>query len=261
MILLKIWTFWEPPEKIPGYLRLCMRTWEKFLPDAEINLINYSNMRDYVDVDEYDPSLFSGRYRVDQIADALRALLLEKYGGIWLDFDTIILKDSAKKYFDMTTYNEGVEAVFFGNSATRGVHLAFINTVPHSKLMKYWIERAKDKIANFVAPRPGVFFAYLGNSIVDSYVKATTADEVVVLDRRLVMPELEPLPVTFKLKQHKVVYQDFFWNQKKHLADIDFDMLMLHNSWATKTIKAKNEKDFLASDCTMANILREILEL
>ena len=100
---MRIWTFWEPRDKMPAYLQLCMRTWQKFLPDAQITLLDYSNIREYVDIDEYDQSLYSGNFRLDQIADALRALLLEKHGGVWLDVDTIILKSSARKYFELKT--------------------------------------------------------------------------------------------------------------------------------------------------------------
>ncbi len=96
---MRIWTFWEPREKMPAYLQLCMRTWKKFLPKAEITVVDYSNMRDFVDVDVYGKALFDNNFRIDQIADAIRALLLEKYGGVWLDVDTIILNSSANKYF------------------------------------------------------------------------------------------------------------------------------------------------------------------
>lgn len=27
----KVFTFWEPKENVPGYIRLCMKTWAKCL--------------------------------------------------------------------------------------------------------------------------------------------------------------------------------------------------------------------------------------
>ena len=131
---MNIWTFWEPRDKMPAYLQLCMRTWEKFLPNAKINLLDYSNIGNFIDVNEYDESLFSGQFRIDQIADALRALLLEKHGGIWLDVDTIILNRSAQKYFTADGMGGGSEAIFFGKPKERGVHLAFIKVKPHARI-------------------------------------------------------------------------------------------------------------------------------
>ena len=36
-----IYTFWEPKEKIPGYIKLCIKTWEKNLPKYKINILDY----------------------------------------------------------------------------------------------------------------------------------------------------------------------------------------------------------------------------
>jgi hypothetical protein len=38
----RIFTFGEPKENLPAYLKLCMKTWEKFLPDYEIIKANTS---------------------------------------------------------------------------------------------------------------------------------------------------------------------------------------------------------------------------
>ena len=44
----KIFTFWEPKEKIPAYIKLCMQTWEKFLPEYEVIVVDYSNIYEYL---------------------------------------------------------------------------------------------------------------------------------------------------------------------------------------------------------------------
>lgn len=38
----RIFTFWESNSTIPMYLKLCMETWEKYLPEYEIVFLNYS---------------------------------------------------------------------------------------------------------------------------------------------------------------------------------------------------------------------------
>lgn len=44
----KIFTFWEPSKHIPSYIKLCMQTWTKFLPDYEIVVLDYSNLDEYL---------------------------------------------------------------------------------------------------------------------------------------------------------------------------------------------------------------------
>lgn len=44
----KIFTFWEPKENLSGYVHLCMKTWSKFLPDYEIVVCDYKNLKDYL---------------------------------------------------------------------------------------------------------------------------------------------------------------------------------------------------------------------
>ena len=43
-----IFTFWEPKEKMPAYLKLCMKTWKKYLPDYEIIQLNFDNLSEYL---------------------------------------------------------------------------------------------------------------------------------------------------------------------------------------------------------------------
>ena len=42
----RLFTFWEPKEKMPAYIRLCMQTWKKFLPECEVVLLDYSNLEE-----------------------------------------------------------------------------------------------------------------------------------------------------------------------------------------------------------------------
>ena len=96
---MQIFSYWEPKQNIPTYLQLCVETWKKNLPGFPITILDNSNIKQYIDIDSYGANLFSGKFSLPQIADAIRAMLLEKYGGIWFDLDTIILNKSAQLYF------------------------------------------------------------------------------------------------------------------------------------------------------------------
>ena len=79
----KIFTFWEPKDKIPFYLKLCIETWKRNLPDFEIVVLDYSNIFNYIDKNTFNKILYNKKYfSLPQVADCFRIALLYKYGGI-----------------------------------------------------------------------------------------------------------------------------------------------------------------------------------
>ena len=86
-----IWMYWEnkPGRTKPSYLDLCFKTIYKHNHlDFKIHLL------DEVSVNTYLPNLRSDiqKLSIPQKADYIRLSLLYKYGGIWLDSDTIMVK-------------------------------------------------------------------------------------------------------------------------------------------------------------------------
>ncbi len=79
----KIFTFWEPEESIPGYLKLCMKTWTKFLPDKEIIILNYKNLNKWLGKQLYNEILYSD-FSLPKQADAIRCAVLCRGGGFGL---------------------------------------------------------------------------------------------------------------------------------------------------------------------------------
>ena len=51
------------------------------------------------------------------------------------------------------------------------------------------------------------------------------------------------------------------FNNKFHLSDIKkTNMIMLHNSWTPEWYKLFTKDQVLSYDCTMSNILREVIK-
>jgi mannosyltransferase OCH1-like enzyme len=86
----KIFTFGEPEAALPGYLRLCLRTWRRFLPDYEIVVLNYSNLDQWLGKDCYDASMYKN-FSLPKQAYAVRCAVLKRWGGVWFDTDTFTL--------------------------------------------------------------------------------------------------------------------------------------------------------------------------
>ena len=43
-----IFTFYEPKNKIPGFLSLCIKTWKKFLPEYKVIILDYNKTKYYL---------------------------------------------------------------------------------------------------------------------------------------------------------------------------------------------------------------------
>ena len=249
-----VYTFWEPRESIPFYLQLCMETWKKFLPNATIIVLDYKNIGEFLDVRELGLNLFSDkRFNLLHVSDAIRVALLAKHGGVWIDVDTVILNSNAEKYF---LPDEKHRTVFFGNPKHRNTRICFINTPPNAMCMNLWRESIKEKIWR-LNPSTKVDWDFFGNKFIDAYAKKYL-DEIEIIDTKLAMPELEIMSKTIN---YEASYQVYYFLQNHHLADVNADMLMLHNSWSPPFFKQLSPQDFFRVDCTMVNVLAEALEI
>lgn len=254
---MQIWTFWEPKDKIPYYLQLCMRTWTKFLPDANVTVLDFSNIQNFINISDFGENLLSGRFTLPQIADAIRVMLLEKYGGIWLDVDTVILDRAAKNFFDA---DKNYSLTAFGNIQRQSVRICFLNAKAHSNLLKSWLEFVKNRVKS-LEPTTQVTWDYLGNAFVDDYLKSHP-DEIKLLDNDCVHPEYEFLPHLSEYSNSYLrAYVEYYFLQSRHIEDVSESMLLLHNSWTPAPVKTMGEKDFLRCNFTLANILMAALNL
>jgi len=89
----KLWTYWEDPidgsSKKSGYIDMCFETMKFHCSDSfDIHILNRDNAVDFIKV---DPVFHEFKWPVARSC-YIRILLLAKYGGIWLDADTLIVK-------------------------------------------------------------------------------------------------------------------------------------------------------------------------
>lgn len=102
---INVFTYWEGPKHI--YIEMCFKTMKKNLKQCKIHFLNDKN------INEYLPELPKTikRLPIYQQSDIIRVYLLHKYGGVWIDADTVILKD-CRLLFDTDKY----DFIGFGNS-------------------------------------------------------------------------------------------------------------------------------------------------
>jgi len=86
-----IWMYWEnKPNKIkPKYLDLCYQTIIKHNPNFHVHLLNEKNIYNFIPNLRKDLDMYLS---IPQKTDIIRLELLYRYGGIWIDSDTIVFK-------------------------------------------------------------------------------------------------------------------------------------------------------------------------
>lgn len=90
---LKVWLYWDKEDKKSDFIRLCYDTIYKYCVNFEIVETNDNS------IDYYLPNIVFPEFKVIQHrADFIRVNLLKAYGGVWLDSDTIVLRDPSIIY-------------------------------------------------------------------------------------------------------------------------------------------------------------------
>ena len=103
-----VWCCWWQGEKsMPELVRLCYERLKQVIPceRGEIKLITLDNYTDYVVFPEHIMRKFeSGLITMTTMSDVLRFLLLEKYGGYWLDATVFFSGEIPEQYFSGNFY-------------------------------------------------------------------------------------------------------------------------------------------------------------
>ena len=269
----RIFTFWEPRSNMPGYLHLCMRTWEKFLPDYEVVACDYSNIGDYLDKNTISKILYK-KMPLPQQADCVRAALLKTHGGIWLDADTIITSA------DCFNWMKKSEVVMIGRPSIAGrVHVGFIYTSKsNTNFINAWYSALPSRIRDYRRFYEFVFLRwifrkkwlemrkwnYCSNAVTDPIWKNFSHDEFMLIDRDTIgaLPEFlsELDDGSLSLRQ---LFRKFYLTRgdaKTQVLDKTQGIVLLHNSRMPKQYLDMTADEFLRQDVLLADLLREILK-
>lgn len=108
----------------------------------KIHFINENNIREYID---YIPEIFHKLQPAHQ-ADFVRVNVICKYGGIWLDSDTIVMNDLSS-LFNTINKKDGFLIKEY-NSILNGV----FGSKKETPFMKYWNNKVNDILKNKKTP-------------------------------------------------------------------------------------------------------------
>lgn len=230
-----IFTFWEGP--MPAYIEMCLETWQDKFPFV---VLNYDNLETYT---EYDIES-AKRFTLPIQADAVRVHVLRDNGGYWLDADTIMLTDHLPDADILGNIWEGTNTIGYLRS--------------NKQMFEAWAEYQDNVIEAYgrEVKRVEANWDILGNAFTDPYLK--THNDVKIGSIETHWPEVYMIKDNMK---RAMKYLTFYFASNYHLTDIKkTDMLMLHNSWTPAKYKARTRENVLQRNCTLSNILREVLQ-
>lgn len=87
-----VWICWlQGIEQAPEIVKLCVKSVFEFFTDKEVVVVTKDNITDYIDIPDYILiKWLDGRITNTHFSDILRAELLTKHGGIWIDATVFI---------------------------------------------------------------------------------------------------------------------------------------------------------------------------
>jgi hypothetical protein len=84
-----IWSlWWQGEEQAPNIVKKCLESQKKMLvfPGIEYHILTQDNWKDYIELPDYIlQKVLDGRITLTHFSDLIRAELLRKYGGVWID--------------------------------------------------------------------------------------------------------------------------------------------------------------------------------
>ncbi|EIY8107900.1 hypothetical protein MOI15_001322 [Campylobacter coli] len=258
-----IWTFWEPKDKMPGYVKLCIETWKVFFQTYRVVILDYSNLHNFLPKDFYDESLYEN-FSLPKQADAIRAAVLYLYGGIWLDADTIITSSKIKYFFENPS-----------NFSIFSSHIGVLKAKKGSIICFNWFQEYQKRILNYrkIKESNGDLrqfeaYYYLGNGPLNPNIETfkNNKNEVVIFNRvknKVIMEAFWRTKDENKEGNAIVNYQEFYFlnDYSDFVLENEAGLLMLHNSWTPYSYKNLNIEDFLICKNTLSGIFLKILNL
>lgn len=129
-----IWTYWNTDTITNKVVLRCIDSWKEHNPEYEITILSPKNVSEYVDIDLKSLKMNDSPQHE---ADIIRAHVLEKYGGVWIDASVFMVGP-----LDFPTHlNREYYGFKLKKESAPGIPMVenwFFATIPHGKFITAW---------------------------------------------------------------------------------------------------------------------------
>lgn len=137
-----IWVYWEGNSK-PKLIEICLERVHYFLKDWQINVLNEISLLEYLP----DFPSFEEGTNLPNKSDLIRLMLLEKYGGVWMDA-SILLTTNFDWILNIQDTTNAELFAFYNNLGTNDknypvIETYFLAACKGSKFIQDWCKEWK----------------------------------------------------------------------------------------------------------------------
>lgn len=275
--LLDVFFFWEAApnsrRQRPAYLELCIDTWRRNIPGAQVILINHGNLKEYsggtVEVERL--KAFSLPLQSDVAAVSV---LLER-PGLFLDADTIIFPG-----FDLSRFSES-KLTMFGDPINWQNHATnfFYTRQTGNPLLQHWLLNANQRIQSqteggrklrwwlrrkVTGKAIRVPWNYLGNAIVDPLLQDQRFEASICLRDSAKCGYVQTQ--RFSERYNRInSYHDLWFDTDIHPTEVveaaKDHAVCLQNSWTPSWYSALSPEEIFADRHLISRVIRLALDL
>ena len=135
------WTcWWQGEEQAPAMVRACLASQRRNLPEGVRQIIiTEDNCKEYLSLPEHiTEKVKDGRISLTTLSDIIRAALLYKYGGFWMDSTLYVCKKLGAEILDHPIYTRNLpETQYCADAMWSGW---FLYAKPGNKLFAFLME-------------------------------------------------------------------------------------------------------------------------
>lgn len=264
----RVFTFWEPKERVPGYVRLCMETWKDRLPGYETTVLDYETLGDWL-TEEEQREVLCRKMTLAMQSDCIRCAVLKKHGGVWLDADSVLTKPLDERF-------SAADCTIVARRQDGGLvhYAAYISaTKPEAKFLCDWHRELKPRVAKAERFRSSLLtrllhrgewklirrWNYCVNAIIDPLAATADPKDYAWIDKDAIfaVPEEELMATGLDAV---AAYQKY-WFEPGEVDDVlarTAGLIMLHNSFTPERFRAMSAEEFIATDTRLARLLRTL---
>lgn len=128
-----IWTYWD--SNMPDSVTTLINQWKYLNPTWTINVLSKDTLSLYIKSSELPEGFYDGKESPQHSSDMVRVVLLHKYGGVWVDGSTIMMKslDWVLEEFNKTHIHY------------LGYHMPSFTTIKDKPIIENWFMASKPK--------------------------------------------------------------------------------------------------------------------
>jgi mannosyltransferase OCH1-like enzyme len=206
---MNVWSYWQG--HMPEYIKICIETMKRNCEN--FTLLTPENIFDYI----YDCPLDIDKCKFNNpahLADIYRVAIIFKYGGVWLDCDTIMISPLCSFRNVVSSYNSGF---FYSRWNDGRVLNGYFYATKEHPLVEKWLFKINQLIKRNVSK---TLWTTFGEKILTPLVNSHEF-KTIETSRTIFLPiNVDKIPWVF--------FEPFHWSN--FVAD-DTISIGLNNSW------------------------------